>query len=88
MVSRSSITNNPIAHIPAQLQVTLQRPGSRNPITQAEIEIKPNQMPRKPIERNPITQSEPLALMKSQSQKMVGRNPIFGENIKETKGNY
>lgn len=87
MVSRSSIQNNPIAYSYPEASITSPKPLVRNPITQADVEVRPVTASKK-IERNPIVQGEGGNLEGNGGRgKKIERNPLFGEELMSVKGN-
>ncbi len=86
MISRSSIQNNPIAYSYPEQSLPSAKPAFRNPITQADVEIRPVAASKK-IERNPIVQGEGGNLEGNGGRgKKIERNPLLGEEIMSVKG--
>lgn len=86
MISRSSIQNNPIAYSYSEQSITSAKPVFRNPITQADVEIKQVAVSKK-IERNPIVQGEGGNIEGNGGRgKKIERNPLLGEEIMSVKG--
>ena len=86
MISRSSIQNNPIAYSYPEQSITSTKLSFRNPITQADVEVRPVTASKK-IERNPIVQGEEGNLEGNGGRgKKIERNPLFGEETMSVKG--